>query len=219
MTTKVKTKTPAELAAEHLAACEAAALATQAELIAAQRKAVAAMPQIRSVEEARALLATATANDAIRGTREALALAEQFEHERRQEAELIAAQRDAEASARAVGERHADAEAALRAAQVALETEVQATASKLADDARLRYGQALQALYVTHAEYLIALFAATAGNPPQGSFLPALPHFGCVVKPPLAQVDGSHVYYADNGWAAWEEGKALRSRIIAGDVE
>jgi hypothetical protein len=215
-------KSPAALAAAHVAVCARKANETQALLSAAQNTAVAAVPHIRSAEETRAALASAAARDAITGGREALALAEKFEHERRAAAEQEQVAMEAASTLKAVADQHAQAEADLAAATAALDAVVTAEASKLEADALRAYGQALKHLVAAFDSYMVAGTLARGVGAWRDMPVPAgIPTLGTPVNATVAAVEPTHVHWhyqhllATVGSAAQQ----LRQRIIDGGVE
>lgn len=212
-------RSPASLAAAHVAACERKANETQAALLEAQNAAVATVPQTRSSEEARTLLAAAAARDAITGGREALALDEQFEHERRTAEEQEQVHRDAASTMRAVAERHVQAEADLAAARAALEGLVTAEATKLAGEALGEYRAALRQLVKAFDSYVVAGTLARGGVwhdlPTPSGYLPTL---GTQVTATVAAVEPSriHWYYQHLYGTVASLAQALRAKIIDG---
>jgi hypothetical protein len=215
-------RSPASLAAAHVAACETRANEAQALLSAAQNTAVAAVPHIRSAEETRALLASAAARDAISGGREALALAEVLEHERRTAAEQEQAALEAASTLRAVAEQHAQAEADLAAATAALDAVVTAEASKLEADALRAYGQALKHLVAAFDSYMVAGTLARGVGAWRDMPVPAgIPTLGTPVNATVAAVEPTHVHWHYQHLLATVASLAqqLRAQIIDGGVE
>jgi hypothetical protein len=219
MTAKANKKSPAALAAAHVAACAGRASESQALLSAAQNTAVAAVPQIRSAEEARALLAQAAARDAVTGGREALALAEVLEHERRSAADQEQAALEAASTMRAVADQHAQAEADLAAARAALDAVVTAEASKLEADALRRYGAALQQLVAAFDSYVVAGTLARGGGAWRDMPVPAgIPTLGTPVNATVAAVEPTHIHWTYQHLYGTVAALAhsLRQRIIDG---
>ena len=207
-------------AAAYLAECEDRARATQAAMIEAQRAVVAATPTYCPAGECAELLAKAAAADAVNGTRTADALKGRLEKERADAEARFTAQREAEVAAKEAGERHAQAEAYLRAARAGFEVAVQAAARKLAAEAVKKYGTALNALLAAHGDYVVAIAAATPGGLPAGQLLPAIPTFGAEkVASAFASTDNGHVYYRQAEPAIQDRARALRAQIVAGQVE
>lgn len=190
-------KTQAALLADHLAACEQRSADLQNALIAAQEAVAHSVPTFRNPSEAARLLADARANDAVRGTTDAVALAEQFETERKAAEKASAAHAKLEAEARRIADNLAQAHADTQAARDAFERIVKAEASKTADEARRQYGAALQSLIDAHELLLVAHVAQHGGNLPAGYLLPSLPAFGQPIKAALATVTQDRVFFGD----------------------
>jgi len=205
-------------AAEYLAECEGKALDTQAELIEAQRRCVAATPTYCPAGDCAELVARAAAEDAVNGTRTADILKVRLEEQRAEADAQRAGLKQAEAAAKAAGDRHAQAEAYLRAARAGFEVAIQAAARKLAAKAAAKYGQALQALLDCHEDYIVSVAVANNGCVPAHHLLPALPTFGTGVATAFTATNATHVYFPAEP-PVQDRAAALRAKIVAGAAE
>jgi hypothetical protein len=205
-------------AAEYLAACETKALDTQAELIEAQRRCVAATPVYCPAGDCAELVAQAAAEDAVNGTRTADILRERLICERAAAEAQRTEQREAEVAAKEAAHRHAQAGAYLRAARAGFEVAIQAAARKLAGKAAHKYGQALQALLVAHEDYIVAVAVGHNNTVSGPDLLPAIPTFGANVASAFTTTGNGHVYFPAEP-AVLDRANALRAQIIASHGE
>jgi hypothetical protein len=203
-------------AATYLAECEDRARATQAALIEAQRRCVAATPVYRNAGECADLIAQAAAADAVNGTRTADILRERLICERADAEARFTEQRDAEVAAKEAGEQHAQAESYVRAARAGLEAAVQEEARKLAAKAVQKYGAALNALLAAHEEYLGAAALLNNGAVSGPDLLPPLPTFGAAgVASAFTAASATHIYFPIEPVMV-DRANALRAQIVAG---